>query len=1081
MKRTSPLISIVRRTIFPYLLFGIILSSLVLVPFQVLSQFQAQKSEQASLTATIARSIEHYIETADTSIHYLSLIENTDHHHLKEFKDFYKHFDGITHINAQSKILGSSAQKPPQYNISQLLREVRYIKGYNIALSPPYINPKTDKLAINVLYKLPDRAEYLVGELNLIFLEQQIMEAISYSQQHNPLIFLSDRYGNLLIHPDTELIRRQSNWGNIELIRQIKRDGKDTSGFYRIRGTRYYCTALSIQGPEWILVKGIETAHLVGRIVRPVMLFILLVSLLFLGLLLVVESSLKRNVIYPLTFMFHSLERSVIEEMPKRIEESSSSISELETIRSAFNTLTDKIRERTQRLSQFERVVQEAGYAIYITDAQGIITYINPAFERITGYNWNDAVGKSPSLLSSGEMSDAYYHQLWERISTGKLWEESIINRRKNGALYHANQTIAPILDENEEVNSFVAIQNDVSPQREAERRVRESEILYRSLFENAADAILIMYPIRLKIGECNKAAQELLGYEKEELQRISLSDLQAPESSEEIERLSQLLGEEKRIDSSLTFLHRNGELRHVVASFNLLELGERTLILGMIHDVTEQRKAEEAIRISERKYRILAQNSTDMISQHDIEGTYLYASPACKRILGYSQEELVGRSAYDFFHPDDLKQIIESHKVVRSSDTDNGGVASASYRIRRKDGTYIWFETLSQQIYRLNEQGEKEELQGIIAISRDISERVRMEQALADAKEKAEEASKAKSSFLANMSHEIRTPLNAVLGYNELIQRKSTDSSIQEYSELVETSGRILLSLIGDILDFSRIEAGRLQLSYEPFSPRALGSDITSMFGLEAEKKEIRFQLIVEEEVPDLTVLDEARVRQILINLSGNAIKFTEQGAVRLIIRSDELPEEGQYRSLSFSVEDSGIGIPESQQENIFEAFRQNQGQSTRKYGGTGLGLAISKSLCEAMGGTISLSSKEGSGSRFTVLFPRVRCFQDAKEREREVKPESKSVGAKQRQEETEEGFKEGIGGNFREEWEQLGRTMILDEILTFAERIVSTGRIQENEKILRYGEELRSAAEDLDIKRLNQLFDSSQAPEDL
>ena len=516
----------------------------------------------------------------------------------------------------------------------------------------------------------------------------------------------------------------------------------------------------------------------------------------------------------------------------------------------------------------------------------------------------------------------------------------------------------------------------------------------------------------------------------------------------------------------------KEGDIREVHINLAKLDFGQHPLFLAMVHDMTERKQAEEAIRQSEKKYRILAENSTDMISQHTPDGTYLYVSPACEQLLGYTPQELIGRNAYDFFHPEDLKSITESHTKIQDRGTN--AIASVTYRIRKKDGSWIWFETLSRTVYI--EDADEE----ILAISRDVSERVKMSAALAAAKEEAEEANRAKSSFLANMSHEIRTPLNAVLGYNELINRSIGEKKLKGYSDQIEKSGRILLLLIGDILDFSRIEAGRLELSYESFHLRQLSGDIESMFSLEAERRGLEFILIIEEDVPQLIILDEARLRQVLINLIGNALKFTEAGSVTLFVRADlDTPEKGLC-TLLLTVEDTGIGIPPSQQEMIFEAFRQSEGQSTRKYGGTGLGLSISKSLTEAMGGKLSLRSEEGKGSAFSIQFQEVaylagpeiqtetpkRAKDTRKDQIRDISPtEKKSKG------DTAAGLSEVL----KKRWEEVRSSMILDDIEDFAYDLEKEGDFLQDEDLKRYAAEVLQALDELDVERLNRLLQSA------
>jgi two-component system, sensor histidine kinase len=240
-------------------------------------------------------------------------------------------------------------------------------------------------------------------------------------------------------------------------------------------------------------------------------------------------------------------------------------------------------------------------------------------------------------------------------------------------------------------------------------------------------------------------------------------------------------------------------------------------------------------------------------------------------------------------------------------------------------------------------------------------------------AKEAAESASHAKSEFLANMSHEIRTPMNTVLGFTDLLKSSITDRRQKSYLEAISSSGKGLLTLINGILDLSKIEAGKMELEYEPVNPHTVFDEIRHIFALQAQEKKIEFTVSLAKDIPDCLMLDEVRLKQILFNLIGNAVKFTEKGYVRTRVEKRGDLEEAADIGLVITVEDSGIGIPAQYHAAIFEAFKQKDGQSTKRFGGTGLGLSITKRLVEMMGGTIEVQSKENQGSRFCLLLPRV------------------------------------------------------------------------------------------------------------
>ena len=242
-------------------------------------------------------------------------------------------------------------------------------------------------------------------------------------------------------------------------------------------------------------------------------------------------------------------------------------------------------------------------------------------------------------------------------------------------------------------------------------------------------------------------------------------------------------------------------------------------------------------------------------------------------------------------------------------------------------------------------------------------------------AKIEADKANEAKSEFLANMSHEIRTPLNAVIGISELLSNTIKDKKQQNYMKTINNAGNSLLLIINDILDLSKIDSGKMELNYKPIKLHAIFKEIETIFMQEVQRKEIEFLVEIPNHIPEMILFDEIRIRQILLNLIGNAVKFTEKGYVKLSIKV--LPSnkrDMRHVDLHLSIEDTGIGIPENEKERIFQAFTQISGQSIKKYGGTGLGLSITKKLVEMMNGKISLKSEVGKGSQFLVEFTNVQ-----------------------------------------------------------------------------------------------------------
>jgi PAS domain S-box-containing protein len=379
----------------------------------------------------------------------------------------------------------------------------------------------------------------------------------------------------------------------------------------------------------------------------------------------------------------------------------------------------------------------------------------------------------------------------------------------------------------------------------------------------------------------------------------------------------------------------------------------------------TKIQENTKALELSEERYNIAISGTNDGLWDWDLRSNEVYYSPVWMKILGYESDPLplVLSTWSENVHPEDFilaEQAIQSHLRGETP------IYEHTHRMKHQNGHYIW--TFAKGKCLRNEGGKPYRLVGTIT---DITAKKEAEEELKMAKEAAEIANRTKSEFLANMSHEIRTPMNAILGFSDLLQGMTTDDRYQSYLQAIRSSGKTLMSLINDILDLSKIEAGKLQLSYEGINLRALINDIQQIFSVKAAEKGIQFLATVDESVPEAIAFDEVRLRQILFNMVGNAIKFTEQGHVSIQVSSSW--SANQKIQLVLQIQDTGIGIAPENQTRIFDIFTQSEGQSTRKYGGTGLGLTITRRLTEMLGGSIELTSELGKGSIFTLIFPSV------------------------------------------------------------------------------------------------------------
>jgi PAS domain S-box-containing protein len=412
-------------------------------------------------------------------------------------------------------------------------------------------------------------------------------------------------------------------------------------------------------------------------------------------------------------------------------------------------------------------------------------------------------------------------------------------------------------------------------------------------------------------------------------------------------DRVAQQLaqGEWQKLTLSYRIMRPDGEVRHIATTIQrtLGDDGRPLRAFGLHHDVTSRQLAEERLNG-------LFDASVEVLTVISFTGHFKRINPALVKLLGYTAEELMSRSCIDFVHPDDrertMRQVLAQLFDGYSDKIEN--------RYIRKDGSIALLS------WSMSPSGRD-----ILGVARDITEERAAAEALQRAKEAAEAANRAKSEFLATMSHEIRTPLNGVIGMADLLRTTTLSPTQREQVEAIHESGRVLLIVLNDILDLSRIEAGKLELEMRPFNLRCAAGSLSDLWSQAAAAKGLTFECHMAGNVPETVRGDEVRLRQVLGNLLSNAVKFTDQGCVRLHVSFVEASG-----NICFDVSDTGPGIDEATQARLFDKFSQGDASVTRKHGGTGLGLAISRQLAELMGGNLTLASRVGEGSTFSATF---------------------------------------------------------------------------------------------------------------
>ncbi len=410
-----------------------------------------------------------------------------------------------------------------------------------------------------------------------------------------------------------------------------------------------------------------------------------------------------------------------------------------------------------------------------------------------------------------------------------------------------------------------------------------------------------------------------------------------------------------RHIEAELIGINVNLE-RRVAERTEQLDAANRSVL----RDASARRQAQEALKESEALYRMLADTTSDVIMQLDLNMRRVYVSPACRLLVGYGPEEMIGHVGRDHVHPEDVPEVYAKLQAIVSGSAE-GDTGRATYRVRHKDGHWVWVDA-SASLLRDAEGKPKT----VITSLRDVTERQRFSRHLERAKAVAENATRQKSEFVANMSHELRTPLTGILGIHDLLQRDPTLGPQQRrYLDMARDAGRSLLSIVNDVLDFSKIEAGQLAIEKVPFRLSALVEACGELAAETAKKKALAFTLRTGG--ADLALMgDPARLRQVLLNLMTNAVKFTSAGGITV-----EVSYWNETSRMRIEVTDTGIGIPEDKLPLLFGRFSQADASTTRRYGGTGLGLAICKRLVELMGGEIGVVSKEGQGSMFWFDLP--------------------------------------------------------------------------------------------------------------
>lgn len=677
-------------------------------------------------------------------------------------------------------------------------------------------------------------------------------------------------------------------------------------------------------------------------------------------------------------------------------------------------TARRQVEEQLQKLSQ---AVEQSGNTVIILDRNGLIEYVNPKFSEVTGYTPQEALGQSPISLMNGmeRIPDFSRDEWWLTVNTGRIWRGEFRNHRKDGSVFWESATIAPVHNSSGEIINFVEIKQDITEQKILQDQIQKQNDYLSILHQIALDllnrrelndllqvivdrsAILLDAPFsELMLERDGVLVVEAFTANQPSLKGDRVTRGQARLSWQAFDTHLPVL-----LDDYATWEHKrnvyDSESLHAIADFpvmagerclGILALGRSTpgysftpeqvetgilfarlvalvldnasLIESAMREIAERKHAEVLLLESEVRFRQIVENASDIIYRADANGRFTYANPAAWRLMGFgSEEEALGRHYLDMTTPDfrrRLKRVYDRQYISKTRNT------YFEFPAVTTQGEVLW---IGQNVQLILEEGQ---IVGFQAVARDITQLKQAQDALAVSRDQALDASRFKSQLLSRVSHELRTPLGGILGYAELLEYQAfgplTEKQLDAVTNIIESTN-FLTGLVNDLLDEAQIESNSLTLDYAYFDPADLIEKTRAAMSVLASKKGLLCRSAISPELPVELYGDVSRLQQVIINLVGNAIKFTRQGEISLSLGR---PAPAFW---SIEVRDTGVGIPAHEQQSIFEPFRQVSNSITRENRGSGLGLAITRQLVELMGGHIQLESKVGEGSLFIVTLP--------------------------------------------------------------------------------------------------------------
>ncbi|MCP4108387.1 MAG: PAS domain S-box protein [Desulfobacteraceae bacterium] len=646
---------------------------------------------------------------------------------------------------------------------------------------------------------------------------------------------------------------------------------------------------------------------------------------------------------------------------------------ELGFLASSFNSMTESLQKTTVSKDYVDNIIQSMIDTLIVVTRDGMIQTVNQAACDLLEYQTEEIIGRQiEKILGKEEMQKMFQRTGIENlIQRGFVSDVETTYSTKQGNRIPVLFSGSVMHDRNNEIQGIVCVAQDITERKQTEDALRKSEEKLQSIIASMDDLVFSLDKHGIFFDYFQPENSGLYVPQEIFLGKFYADVLPpyiAEKINESVSRLEVSPEEVQEFDYSLV---SEGNKQWFNAKISTVKdkKGAFDGMTAVCRDITERKNTEEALKESEMQVRLLLNSTAEAIYGLDLNGNCTFANPSCAKMLGYpGVDDLIGKNMHALIHhthPDGSPYPEEECPIH------NALIKKKQCNVKdevfwRADGKNFPTEYWSHPII-IDDQ-----VIGSVVTFFDITERKKVEQALLEAKKEAEKANHAKSEFLANMSHEIRTPMNAIIGFSGLLldeNRKRNDKDRISHDDIahikeISTSAKNLLTVINDILDFSKIEAGKLNLENIDFDLRAVVDNPVSILQESARNKRIDLSVKYESDVPFYFKGDPGRLRQILLNLAGNAVKFTNEGGVAVHISMEQ--DFGLEVKLKCMVIDTGIGVSRDKHDRLFNEFSQADTSTTRQYGGTGLGLAISKRLISMMGGEISFDSKPGEGSVF-------------------------------------------------------------------------------------------------------------------